>query len=155
ARLQASWRLGRLLERLVAWRGVRGYFSLYQVPRGLLSEFDLAERDDIFAPGGLPVDSLWDSLERRALRWRGWNWRTPEEDALCALESRLEGGDEDFLFCYTAELDDLLHREGSAGAAVRRRVDDYAGWLDRLARSAGRRGEELWLYLISDHGMVD
>ena len=53
-RLRRSWKLSRLLTRLVERRGVRGYFSLYEVPRELLEEFDLAERDDIFAPGGLP-----------------------------------------------------------------------------------------------------
>ena len=49
-----------------------------------------AERDDIFAPGGLPGDSLWDTLERRGVRWRGWNWRTPEAEALAALERALD-----------------------------------------------------------------
>ena len=61
-RLRRSWKFSVLLTRLVARRGVRGYFSLYQVPRELLEEFDLAERDDIFVPGGLPGDSLWDAV---------------------------------------------------------------------------------------------
>jgi hypothetical protein len=140
---------------VVAWRGVRGYFRLYQVPRWLLPEFDLAERDDIFEPGGLPVDSLWDGLERDHVPWRGWNWRTPEPGALAALAARLEGGDEEFLFCYTAELDAELHREGSFGTGVRRRLDRYASWLGELESVAARRGHALWLYLLSDHGMVD
>ncbi len=154
-RLQRSWKLGRLLHSVVAWRGVRGYFRLYQVPRWLLPEFDLAERDDIFEPGGLPGDSLWDGLERDRVRWRGWNWRSPEAGALAALAERLEGGDEEFLFCYTAELDADLHREGSFGAGVRQRLDGYASWLRQLENVAARRGHALWLYLLSDHGMVD
>ena len=154
-RLQRSWKLGRLLDRVVAWRGVRGYFRLYEVPRGLLPEFDLAERADIFEPGGLPVDSLWDALERAHVRWHGWNWRTPEADALRALAERLDTGDEEFLFCYTAELDADLHREGSFGAGVHRRLDAYAGWLRGLEEIAARRGHDLWVYLLSDHGMVD
>ncbi len=154
-RLQRSWKLSRLLARAVRARGVRGYFDLYEVPRPLLAAFDLAERDDIFTPGGLPGDSLWDALERSDARWRGWNWRTSEAGSLAALEGALESGREDFLFCYTAELDALLHREGSHGAGVRARLAAYDAWLDRLARGAARRGEELWLYLLSDHGMVD
>ena len=153
--LQRSWKLGRLLDRVVAWRGVRGYFRLYQVPRWLLPEFDLAERDDIFEPGGLPGDSLWDALERDHVRWRGWNWRSSEADAMRALALRIESGDEEFLFCYTAELDADLHREGSFGAGVGRRLEAYAVWLRELEDAAARRGQELWIYLLSDHGMVD
>ena len=147
-RLQRSWKLGRLLDAIVQWRGVRGYFRLYQVPPWLLPEFDLAERDDIFEPGGLPGESLWDALESRQVRWRGWNWRSPEIGALQALAARLESGDEEFLFCYTAELDADLHREGSFGAGVRHRLEGYAGWLRRLEDTAARRGQALWLYQI-------
>jgi hypothetical protein len=154
-RLQRSWKLAQVLERLVAMRGVRGYFKLYQVPRPLLAEFDLAERDDIFVPGGLPVDSLWDTLERASIRWRGWNWRTPEAEALAAVADRVEHGDEALLFCYTAELDADLHREGSSGSGVRRRLENYASWVRGLEATASRRREELWIYLLSDHGMVD
>jgi hypothetical protein len=154
ARVRRSQRLARLLTRRVARRGVRGYFHLYDVPRGLLPEFDLAERDDVFAPGGLPVPSLWDALERRGVRWRGWNWRTPEERALAEMLAALGGG-ETLLFCYTADLDALLHREGSAGAGVRARLERYAAWVREAHEVARGRGVELWLYLISDHGMVD
>ena len=154
-RIRESGRLSRRLTRLVAARGVRGYFHLYEVPRPLLARFDLPERADVFAPGGLPVDSLWDSLGRRGVPWRGWNWRTPEAENFAALEQRVAEGDEPFLFCYTADLDALLHREGSRGAGVRARLERYDALLARLTAAAGRRGEDLWIYLLSDHGMVD
>jgi hypothetical protein len=155
ARARRSWKLSRLLTRVVEGRGVKGYFNLYEVPRELLDQFDLAERDDIFAPGGLPCPSLWDSLAERGIRWRGWNWRTPEAGNLAALEQALAAGEDEFLFCYTADLDALLHREGSQGAGVRERLSRYDAWLARLERQARERGEQLWLYLVSDHGMVD
>jgi hypothetical protein len=154
-RIRNSWRFGRWLRRVVESRGVRGYFDLYQVPRPLLAEFDLVEKDDLFAPGGLPVDSLWDALDRRGIAWRGWNWRTPESQALDALAARLEHGDERFLFCYTADLDAILHREGARGGSVGPRMDRYSEWFTSLARAAERRGEQVGLYLLSDHGMVD
>jgi hypothetical protein len=154
-RLRRSWRLSVLLTRLVARRGVRGYFSLYQVPRELLEEFDLAEREDIFAAGGLPGDSLWDAAERSGIRWRGWNWRSSESEALGAMELALERGPEDFLFCYTAELDAALHGEGAGGGRVRERLAHYDAWFTRNAHAARRRGEELRLVLLSDHGMLD
>ena len=154
-RVRESGRLSRRLTRLVADRGVRGYFHLYEVPRPLLARFDLPERADLFAPGGLPVDSLWDSLARRGVAWRGWNWRTPEAENFAALERRVAEGDERLLFCYTADLDALLHREGSRGAGVRARIERYDALLARLTAEAGRRGDDLWIYLLSDHGMVD
>jgi len=59
------------------------------------------------------------------------------------------------MFCYTAELDELLHREGCSGAGVLQRLDACAGRLEALERGAARRGEKHRLYLLSDHGMVD
>lgn len=155
SRVRRSWKLARLLGRLVERRGVHGYFSLYDVPRELLAEFDLAERDDIFVPGGLPGDSFWDTLQRSGLRWRGWNWRTPESEALAAAARTLAAGPEDLVFCYTADLDALLHREGDAGAGVRARLARYDEWLRDVAVAATARGEELRSVLLSDHGMVD
>ena len=154
-RLRRSWKLSRLLARLVERRGVRGYFSLYHVPLELLEEFDLAEREDLFAPGGLPGGSFWDDLAASGLRWRGWNLRTGEAEALAAAARALAGGPEDLVFCYTADLDARLHREGTAGAGVRERLLRYDAWLREAARGAAARGEELRLVLLSDHGMVD
>jgi hypothetical protein len=155
ARLRRSWRLARALTSLVERRGVHGYFNLYEVPRDELAAFDLAERDDIFAPRGLPADSLWDALERRGLPWRGWNWRTPEDDAKAQALACLEGGREDLLFLYTARLDALLHHEGSRGAGVRRALEGWSAWFADAQAAARRAGREAWLYLCSDHGMVD
>lgn len=149
------WRMSRWLTRLVAERGVNGYYHLYDVPRWLLPEFDLAERDDIFAPGGLPQDSLWDAVETSGLEWAGRNWRTPEARNLEWLVDRVREGDEQFLFCYTADLDALLHREGSRGAGVANRLERYDALMQQLEDAARVRGETLWLYLLSDHGMVD
>src|SRR6185436_3996712 len=56
--------------------------------------------------------------------------------------------------CYTAELDAALHHEGSGGAGVRARIARYGALIDRLARPrAGALAP--WIYLVSDHGMVD
>jgi len=154
-RLRQSWKLTGLLTRLVERRGVQGYFNLYDVPRDELPAFDLPERGDIFAPGGLPVDSLWDSLVRRGLPWRGWNWRHPEARARAEAIECLERGREDFLFLYSAVLDAQLHLEGSHGAGVRESLDSWSAWFGRAREAAARAGREAWLYLCSDHGMVD
>jgi hypothetical protein len=158
-RLRDSAWLTRALTRVVRRRGVHGYFNLYEVPRPLLARFDLAERDDPFAPGGLPLPSLWDTLQSRGLAWAGRNWRTPERDNLAWLESGLDGRDggraEALRFLYTADLDALLHAEGSRGAGVRAALARYDALIARQLECARARGEELWFYLLSDHGMVD
>ena len=153
-RVRESDALRRMLTRAVKVRGVRGYFHLYDVPRALLPEFDLAERDDIFAPGGLPVDSLWDALERRGIPWRRWNWRTPEAANLAELESCVASGEPAVTVCYTAELDAALHHEGLGGAGVRARLEHYGALIERLTRASGGV-DAPWVYLVSDHGMVD
>ena len=155
ARVRNSVRLTRLLERIVAARGVRGYFNLYDVPREELPAFDLPERDDIFTAGGLPVDSLWDALDRRGVAWRGWNWRTPEPEARAQALAELASGRLDFLFLYSAVLDARLHHEGSRGAGVKASVREWSAWFDAAVAAAARGGREPWLYLCSDHGMVD
>ena len=153
-RVQRSAALSRLLTRLVEARGVRGYFHLYEVPRWLLPEFDLAEREDIFRPGGLPGGALWDTIAALAVRWRAWNWRTPESENLIELERCVAAGEEAVMVCYTADLDARLHHEGSSGAGVRERLERYAGLIGRLERAADG-GSPLWIYIVSDHGMVD
>lgn len=153
-RLRQSWRLTQWLSARVAQR-VRGYFNLYDVPREELPAFDLPEQADIFVPGGLPCDSLWDSLERRGLAWQGWNWRTSEPEARAQALAALERGAHDLVFVYSAVLDARLHHEGSRGAGVRASVGEWSRWFDDAAAAARRAGREPWLYLCSDHGMVD
>jgi hypothetical protein len=155
ARLRRSWRLHVALSRWLARTRVHGYFNLYEVPRERLTRFDLAEREDIFRPGGLPCDAIWDSLERRGSRWRGWNWRTPEPQARAEALQQLESGAYDFLFLYSAVLDARLHSEGSRGAGVRASLAEWSAWFSEAAEAARRGGREPWLYLCSDHGMVD
>ena len=155
ARLRQGWKLTGALTRLVERRGVRGYFNLYDVPRAELPAFDLPERADIFRPGGLPADSLWDSLERRGRPWRGWNWRHPESEAREQALECLTRGREDFLFLYSARLDALLHQEGSRGPGVRESLQVWSAWFGRAREAAAGAGREAWLYLCSDHGMVD
>lgn len=155
ARLRGSWRLAGALTSLVRRRGVRGYFNLYEVPRHELASFDLPERDDIFVPGGLPLRSLWDDFDAMGLRWRGWNWRTPEARAFDEVEACLMQDDLDVLFLYTADLDALLHHEGSRGARVRERLATYGQRVQRALEVSARRGRELRVYVCSDHGMVD
>jgi hypothetical protein len=145
----------RTLTRQVERRGVRGYFNLYEVPRPLLAQFDLPERGNIFAPGGLPGGSIWDTLGQRGLVWAGWNWRSREEDNVRQLDEALERGSESFLFLYTADLDAQLHVEGRDGRSVRTSLANYDRLIAHVLRRGEARGEKLWVYLLSDHGMVD
>src|SRR5262249_7836482 len=154
-RIRRSWRVTRQLTRLVERRGVRGYFNLYDVPREELACFDLPQREDIFEPGGLPCGSIWDTLRRRDVQWSGWNWRTPDSVARASALDAITRGRDDFVFLYSATLDARLHHEGSRGAGVAAELAAASTGLDDAAAAARRAGREPWLYLFSDHGMVD
>ncbi len=150
-RLRESYRLGRALHRWLERRGVEGYFQLYQVPRALLPEFDLCQRRDIFRAGALAPDSWWDTLARHGIPARVWQWRTAESESLAALVEHAGRPGEPVLFCYTAELDAALHREGSGGAGVARHLERY----QQAVRALRAGSASHWIYLLSDHGMVD
>jgi hypothetical protein len=154
-RVRRSHRVTKALTRLVEARGVRGYFNLYEVPRERLGRFDLPEREDPFRPGGLPGDSLWDTLERADLMWRGWSWRTPEAQAFAECLEVLRAGTHDVLFVYTADLDARLHHEGSRGPGIGPLLAGYDAFLRAAGEAAAAGRRALTRVLCSDHGMVD
>jgi hypothetical protein len=148
-------RVRRRIEASVA-RTVRGYFSLYEVPTRLLPRFDLVEHRSIFAPGGLRrARSIFDRLVELGLRWTCYDWRSPEEASLRAVEGDLISGQVDFVFLYLYALDGLLHAQGSLGDDVGRHLRWYEERLRRLFTVAHDSAEAVEAFIFSDHGMSD
>lgn len=150
----------RFMRRLISWHlrriaGVRGYFSLYDVPRSILPYLDLPARGDIFAPGGAsPARTILDDLEGAGVRYRVWDHRSAEERAFEELAEAAERGPERFLLLYTAGLDADLHRRGSADGRVGARLRRYDGLVERVAAAASRSGGAR-IFVLGDHGMCD
>ncbi len=146
-------KLRQFLKRRLS-RRIGGYFELYDLPLNVLSEFDLCQRHDIFAPGGVPPhETFLDVVARSGLDHRIWSWRVPEERAYGELLADLSAGRSSFLLLYSAELDALMHRAGVGDERVAAKLRTYETWIGEIRRAAADR--ELHLFVFSDHGMTD
>ncbi len=150
----------RWLRRLMAWdlrvaHGVRGYFSLYDVPREVLPYLDLPARGNIFAPGGAaPARTILDDLVGGGEPFRVWDYRTDEERSFAELEEAAAAGRQSFLLLYAAGLDSDLHRFGRGDGRIAARLEWYRGRIDRIVEAAGASGGAR-VFVLGDHGMCD
>ncbi len=137
-------------------RRVSGYFSLYECPTRLLPEFDLVEPVPIFGPGSVRLaPNIFDQLEEAGVPYRAYDWRTPEEENLLAVETDIDRGDAAFIFLYLPGLDGRLHEYGSAGQPVLDHLRWYEDWMRRLYALAEKNNEVVEFFVFSDHGMSD
>ncbi len=150
----------RWLRRLMEWNlrrvhGVRGYFSLYDVPREILPYLDLPARGDIFAPGGAaPAKTVLDELADAGTPARVWDYRVDEERSFDELETAVSGGCGRFFLLYAAGLDSDLHRYGTGDGRVASRLERYGRRIERISDAARRSGGAR-IFVLGDHGMCD
>jgi hypothetical protein len=147
-----TWMLRRWITRYLHWRGITGYFSLYNIPLSLLAEFDLCQRKDIYAPRAFsPGEGLADALVGQG---RIWSWRTPEETSWAEMRAEIEQGDARVLWIYTAALDSLMHANGPESEATRRKLRAYDQIITGLIQAAQKRSREVRVFVFGDHGMA-
>jgi predicted AlkP superfamily pyrophosphatase or phosphodiesterase len=148
------------LRRLIRWElahvsHVRGYYSLYDVPREIFPRLDLPARRDIFTPRGAgKVRTIFDDLDGNSVPYMVWDYRIPEARAFDELEEAVRREEANFYFLYTAGLDSDLHRCGTTAP----RVKDHLAWYrDRIERVAGaaRGVGGADMVVLGDHGMCD
>jgi hypothetical protein len=147
----------RLLRNTIRWvldhiYRIDSYYSLYSIPKGILSHLDLPARGRMFGPGGAdPARNIFDDIERRGGMWRTWDYRLDEEEAFDALERSVERGDGGFRLLYTAGLDAVMHRYGTGDERVGCLLEWYSDRIERIiAKSKGER-----VVVLGDHGMCD
>ncbi len=146
------------LRRAIRWHlanvaGVKGYYSLYDVPRNVLPLLDIPARGDIFAPRGAgETRTIFDWLEENRIPRLVWDYRTEEGRAFAELEEAVHGRRASFYLLYTAGLDSELHRSGTAGARIRERLAWYAERIEKIAAAAG---PDARIFVLGDHGMCD
>jgi hypothetical protein len=148
------------LRRLIRWNlarvsRVRGYYSLYDVPRAVLPSLDIPARRDLFGPGGGgAAPSVFDRLEKDRVRRMIWDYRCGESRAFDELERAVGSNRASFYLLYTAGLDSDLHRHGTGSPRIRERLAWYE---DRIARvaAAARSGGGARIIVLGDHGMCD
>ena len=154
ARARASWRVRQWVKGR-AKAAVRGYFDLYEVPWDELAQLDVCERDLLFAPGALPgIGTIFDDAADRRLRVRTWDWRTDDaanERAFVAAAAQPV----DLLFWYTPAIDAAMHARGTRAPEVEDQLARIESAVRAAIAGARSQGRDAWVYLTSDHGMVD
>jgi hypothetical protein len=148
------WRLRQWTTRYLRWRGVTGYFSLYDIPLSRLHFFDLCQRRNLYRPGAFDgIPGLPDHLET-AGGHRIWDWSANEAQAFSELEEEIERAEKRFLLFYSAELDALMHASGPESEATRRKLEEYDRRITALHRRARERYREVSVFAFGDHGMA-
>lgn len=147
------------LRRAIRWNlahvaGVKGYYSLYDVPREVLPHLDVPARKDIFAAGGGgDARTIFDRLEKEKVSRLVWDYRIEEERAFAELEEAVRGRRASFYLLYTAGLDSDLHRFGTEAPRIRERLAWYSERIGKIAAAAS--AQESRIFVLGDHGMCD
>ncbi|MFO7914278.1 MAG: alkaline phosphatase family protein [Candidatus Krumholzibacteriales bacterium] len=145
------------LRRLIDWKlrrvdGIKSYYSLYSVPKRILSLIDFPARSNIFLPGGNNrPHSFLDEFYSRGLEIFIRDYHTPEKDSFSHLKSALAEGRFDFYLLYTAGLDAALHKYGMNSKEIENRLGWYRRQLDEILSAA----EDMNIVVMGDHGMCD
>ncbi len=156
--LSSHWRVRRQILKLhKRSSGICGYYNLYRIPFELFSEFDLVEKNDIYAPkafeSGTP--SIFDDLTGRNVPYRVWTWRTPLERAFHELEESLSAEpDLRFAMLYTAYLDAFLHDNIGDEVAVDAAIRNVERLVNRAVERARETSGRVDVLVFSDHGMA-
>jgi hypothetical protein len=161
--------LGRLprplVENPVARRGIKhlsrrlsgytGYFSIYDYPVAQLAQFDLAEKRDIYQPGGLSCPSLFDRLRQAGIAYEGYTYhRHTDAQILDLAPERAATTSARVLFLYLSGLDHYLHFHIADREGVRGQLAWYEAGLRRVWRAATQARDDVRLFVFSDHGMT-
>jgi hypothetical protein len=137
--------------------GYSGYFHLYGMPLEWLHYFDYTEKRDLYRPGGIieGQPTIFDRFAEGGVKTHVSDWRQPESRNLReALEAVARGGTR-CLYLYLADLDGVMHAEGTDSPAVANKLREYDRALRGLVTLAQSRYRSVHLHVFSDHGMTD
>jgi hypothetical protein len=146
----------RLIQR-VARRvsGYTGYFSLYNYPVAQLPFFDLTERRNIYAPGGLDCPSIFDRFQAAGIAWECYTYHTHSDAQILDLARRRAAeSDARVLFLYLSGLDHYLHFNIHDADGVTARLAWYEAGLRQVWEAARGRRPDVRMFVFSDHGMT-
>jgi hypothetical protein len=132
-----------------------GYFSIYDYPVAHLPHFDLTEKRNIYAPGGLDCPSMFDVFHAHGIAWEAYNYHTHSDAEILALApGRAADPELRVLFLYLAGLDHYLHWNIHDPAGVQAQLDWYEAGLRRVYEAARATREDVRMFVFSDHGMT-
>lgn len=134
--------------------GYRGYFSIYAYPVALLPHFDLTEKRDIYTPGGLDAESIFDRFVRHGVPYECYTYHAHTDAEILELAARrVVDSPARVLFLYLSGLDHHLHHHIHEPESVARQLDWYEAGLRRVFEAARAR-RDARMFVFSDHGMT-
>ncbi len=146
----------RIITRGLHKRGITGYFSTYFVPPLLLSEFDLVQRVDIYAPGAFPgLPTPFDVASELGISYRKWDWQTDELENRAHLAAAIKEGRDQFLFHYSPRFDGVMHTYGTRSEETLAALRDNEAFTREMFKLASQNYDEVRLFVFGDHGMAD
>lgn len=137
-----------------------------RIPLSLLKNFDLTSKKSFIDQNPIEIPTLFDVLRKSNLSYYGYEWpiysdekntrmKIMEKDDFNFLKEVIKHKEKDFLFVHLTIFDALLHKEGSKS----KKIIDYLRILDKGLRETYERlkkgNENLIVFAVSDHGMVD
>jgi hypothetical protein len=156
--LAARGRVRQQISKLVRTQlGYTGYFQLYNAPFDLLPHLDYTERRDLYQPGGIinGQRTIFDDLRDSGTPFHLSDWRKPERENLDAAAAAITSAGPRFAYLFLAELDAILHAQGTQSSAIEKKVRWYEQELGKLLSLAERNYDQVSLVVFSDHGMTD
>jgi predicted AlkP superfamily pyrophosphatase or phosphodiesterase len=151
-------RVRRVMSRLLQkYYGYTGYFQIYNMPFKHLHLFDYSEKKDLYMPGGINggQQTVFDYLRTAKVPFAVSDWRKNEKHNIDTLAQQLQEGNIEFAYLYLAEMDGILHAQGTNAKAVSDKIAWYDSQVRKLLEIANGKYEEVRLHIFSDHGMTD
>ena len=96
-----------------------------------------------------------DYLRENNIRFSLSDWRKNEQHNIAAMTEQVREGDIRFGYLYLAELDGIMHAEGTESPRVAEKIQWYDSQFRKLMDEAQQQYDEVRLYVFSDHGMAN
>ncbi len=156
--LSERGRIRRWMSKLVCRHvGYTGYFQLYNTPFELLPQLDYTEKRDLYEPHALNggQTTLFDDLRFANVPYHVSDWRLDERTNLSAARHAIATGEPEFAYIFLAQLDAILHAEGTNSTKVTDKLRWYESQVRELLAVAHDHYDHVSLSVFSDHGMTD
>lgn len=133
-----------------------GYFSSYGVPTKMLPMFDLAEKKNLYKPGGVPGSkTIFDLWQAENVDYITYSYHeSSDEEIISRMISNIEKGVGTFHFAYLAEVDAFLHQHCKDEPAVKNVIAKYEKWIRKVIATGTKHFEKISFFVFSDHGMT-
>ena len=150
----------RLSRKLIKELGRRvlGMGPLFEcgVRPALLPFFNIVEKSNIYAEGGIPNSvSIFDLLRANEVAYRAYSYHRMSDSRIMEQAcSDIEATGASVFFLYLCEMDHFLHSHCDSPQQVAERVAWYDRQLREVFKVAVRKDPEMTFTVISDHGMT-